>query len=270
MPELPEVETTKRGIEPHVVGRKVSSVLVRQSSLRWPVSPELGQSLTGQVITGVNRRGKYLFLETKAGRVMIHLGMSGSLRIQKGPTEPEKHDHIDIVFDDKSLLRYRDPRRFGSVFWVPEGTEHKLIASLGPEPLTKSFTADDLFRKSRGKKVSIKVFVMNSQVVVGVGNIYANEALFLAGIRPDKAAGTLSRVRFERLVGSIKQVLGDAIEAGGTTLRDFVHEDGSPGYFKQSLNVYDRGGLACTKCMRILKEIRLGQRTTVFCTKCQR
>ncbi|MFT5211389.1 MAG: formamidopyrimidine-DNA glycosylase [Flavobacterium sp.] len=270
MPELPEVETTRRGIEPHLRNMKVKSVLVRQAQLRWPVSPELGQVLTGQKIQSVDRRGKYLFLVTTSGRVMIHLGMSGSLRILEDTVEAEKHDHIDVIFSNKLMLRYRDPRRFGSVFWLPGSEGHVLIDTLGPEPLTSAFDGEYLFALSRGRKVAIKSFLMTSQVVVGVGNIYANEALFSAGIHPTKAAGKVSKKKMLVLASAVKIILEKAIEAGGTTLQDFVREDGSPGYFEQELKVYGRGGQACLHCQRLLKEIRLGQRTTVFCTACQR
>jgi formamidopyrimidine-DNA glycosylase len=270
MPELPEVETTRRGIEPHILGRRVTHVLVRQPKLRWPVSPELGQVLTGQVIRSVNRRGKYLLIGSDVGRVMIHLGMSGSLRILTAGTRVEKHDHVDIVFDDETLLRYHDPRRFGSIFWLSGLDEHTLIDNLGPEPLEDVFNADYLFIKSRNKKVAVKLLIMNSHIVVGVGNIYANEALFLAGIRPDRRAGSINKHRYQKLVSTIKQILNEAIASGGTTLKDFVREDGQPGYFKQSLSVYGRGGQPCLNCQRSLKEVRLGQRATVFCTRCQR
>ena len=270
MPELPEVETTRRGIEPHVTGKTVAQVLVRQPSLRWPVSPELSQALTGAVVDRIDRRGKYLLFRTGRGRMMVHLGMSGSLRIAEPGTQPRKHDHLDIAFSDSTLMRFHDPRRFGSVFWLPEGEGHELIDDLGPEPLGDRFDGEYLYAASRSRSTPVKTFIMNSKVVVGVGNIYANEALFLAGIRPERLAGKISRQRYLRLAGFIRQVLGNAIDSGGTTLRDFLREDGSPGYFKQQLLVYGRGGEPCTACGRPLKEIRLGQRTTVFCTRCQR
>ena len=270
MPELPEVETTRRGIEPHLLEQRIRGVLVRQDQLRWPISAELGQAVTGQTISAVTRRGKYLFLVTSAGRVMIHLGMSGSLRIQS-PSAPLKlHDHVDFVLANDQILRFHDPRRFGSIFWLSGDSDHSLIEGLGPEPLTSAFSGKYLFAASRGKSVAVKNFLMNSHIVVGVGNIYANESLYLAGIRPDMAAGKVSLARYKRLVDRVKQVLASAIEAGGTTLRDFVHEDGSPGYFKHSLYVYGRGGEACLGCAGTLKEVRLGQRTTVFCQRCQR
>ena len=270
MPELPEVETTRRGIAPHIVGKRIVGVLVREPRLRWPVSPDLSQVLTGQRVTDVDRRAKYLLFNTDAGRLMVHLGMSGSLRIATRASPIRKHDHIDLAFEDGTVLRYHDPRRFGSVFWLAGTSSHKLIDNLGPEPLIDEFDGDYLYRSSRGRKVAVKLLIMNSKIVVGVGNIYANEALYLAGIRPDRAAGRISAGRYQLLALRIKEVLARAIESGGTTLRDFVREDGSPGYFKQQLNVYDRGGEPCLNCRRTLVEVRLGNRTTVFCTRCQR
>jgi formamidopyrimidine-DNA glycosylase len=268
MPELPEVETTRRGIEPYIVGNKVVQVIVRQPKLRWPVSEELGQCLTGRRVLSVGRRAKYLFLETDIGKVMVHLGMSGSLRILQSSAEEGKHDHVDIVFENGCVLRFRDPRRFGSVFWL-DGDEHWLLQKLGPEPLSDEFSADYLHGLSRRRKVAVKLFIMNAQVVVGVGNIYANEALYEAGIRPGTAAGRISGQRYGLLVNAIKQVLCSAIDAGGTTLRDFVREDGSPGYFQQVLSVYGRGSQPCRRCQAVLKEIRQGGRSTVYCPSCQ-
>ena len=243
--------------------------MVREPRLRWPVSHDLAQCITGQKITEVNRRAKYLLFVTDAGRMMLHLGMSGSLRVLPARVDPGKHDHVDIVFTDGSLLRFRDPRRFGSVFWLKDD-RHVLLDSLGPEPLSDSFDGSRLFGRSRKRKVAIKPFIMNSKEVVGVGNIYANEALFRAGIRPGVAAGRLTRAACDRLAVCIKEVLGEAIEAGGTTLRDFVNESGNPGYFRHNLEVYGRGGEPCLKCDGELKETRLGQRTTVYCPVCQR
>ncbi len=270
MPELPEVETTRRGVEPHVLGKPIKSVLVRQASLRWPVSPELGQVLTGQSFSAIERRAKYLLFQSQAGRMMVHLGMSGSLRIASREHVLKKHDHIDIVFSDDTILRYHDPRRFGSVFWLPGESSHELIDDLGPEPLSSDFNADYLYQLSRKRKVAVKLFIMNSKVVVGVGNIYANEALYSAGIRPDRHASRISLARYERLVQEIKAVLARSIRSGGTTLRDFVREDGSPGYFRQKLNVYGRGDKPCKQCGGLLREIRQGNRSTVFCPTCQK
>ena len=270
MPELPEVETTRRGIEPHIVGKTIKNVLVRQPNLRWPVSPELSQVLVGNVISAVNRRAKYLLCETRTGRMMLHLGMSGSLRITDGEAELRKHDHLDVVFSDGAILRYHDPRRFGSVFWIPKGETHTLLESLGPEPLSDEFNGSYLHDLARIRKVAVKLLIMDGKVVVGVGNIYANEALYMAGIRPDRAANRVAKQRYQILADEIKAVLVKAITAGGTTLRDFVREDGSPGYFKQQLAVYGRGAMPCVSCGTELKEIRLGGRSTVFCHRCQK
>lgn len=270
MPELPEVETTRRGIEPHVVGRRVVAVDVRQPSLRWPVSDGLAQNLSGRTIDRVDRRAKYLLFVTTAGRLMVHLGMSGSLRVLGHAGSPEKHDHVDVILDNGTLLRYRDPRRFGSIFWLPNHESHILLDHLGPEPFADAFNGGYLYQRSRGRRVAVKLLIMNAEIVVGVGNIYANEALYRAGIRPDRAAMSISRSRYERLAGAIVEVLSEAIAAGGTTLRDFVREDGAPGYFQSSLDVYGRGGAACMGCGRALAEVRLGGRATVYCTRCQR
>ena len=270
MPELPEVETIRRGIVPHIQGKRITQVLVRQPQLRWTVSAELSQSLTGQRIDSIHRRAKYLLFSTSGGRMMVHLGMSGSLRIGRTGAAPQKHDHLDIHCEDDTLLRYRDPRRFGSVFWLPGDSSHPLLDSLGPEPLTDALNGEYLYQQSRARRLAVKLFIMNSQILVGVGNIYANEALHLAGIKPTRSAQKIARQRYEVLAQCIKQVLADAIKAGGTSLQDHVREDGSPGYFKPSLHVYGRGGEACYHCGRKLKEIRLNNRTTVYCTACQR
>jgi len=271
MPELPEVETTRRGIITHIKNKKVSAINVRQAKLRWPVSPALLTDLPGQEIVDVHRRGKYLLLVTESGTVLIHLGMSGSLRIIKANTAPGKHDHVDISFSHQLILRYTDPRRFGCVLWHCESIDqHPLLRDLGPEPLTREFGGDYLYEKSRGRQTPVKSFIMDSHLVVGVGNIYANEALFLAGIRPRIGAGKISRPRYHKLSQCIKQVLIQAIGEGGTSLRDFTDSDGKPGYFKQSLQVYGRAGAACTQCGDILKEVRLSGRSTVYCSQCQR
>ena len=233
------------------------------------MSPELSQALTGSRISSVDRRAKYLLFNMPHGRMMIHLGMSGSLRITDSGQPPRKHDHLDVVFADETVLRFHDPRRFGSIHWLPGNASHKLLDGLGPEPLGPKFDGDYLFRVSRRKKVAVKHFIMNSRVVVGVGNIYANEALFMSGIRPERQVTGISRARYINLADNIRRVLSKAIDMGGTTLRDFVREDGSPGYFRQQLSVYGRCGEACVSCGRKLREIRLGGRTTVFCTRCQ-
>ncbi|MEM1152824.1 MAG: bifunctional DNA-formamidopyrimidine glycosylase/DNA-(apurinic or apyrimidinic site) lyase [Pseudomonadota bacterium] len=270
MPELPEVETTRRGVAPYCVGKVVSQVTVREPRLRWPVPIELPGMLAGLKITALERRAKYLLFRTERGSLLIHLGMSGSLRVVALDDEPRKHDHIDIVFENAACLRFHDPRRFGSLHWVPLDDNHKLLNHLGPEPLSEAFDGQMLYRRSRGRSCPVKSFIMDGKVVVGVGNIYANEALFLAGIHPRRAAGRISLKRYEVLADQIKRVLTSAIRQGGTTLRDFVGGDGSPGYFAQQLFVYDRGGERCKRCDATLKEIRLGQRSTVFCVTCQR
>ena len=271
MPELPEVETTRRGISPHVLGHRVREVVIRNPQLRWPVSPQLRGELVGRTIERVDRRGKYLLLYAGDACLLVHLGMSGSLRVVADGAPLLKHDHIDIVMAEGSTLRYCDPRRFGCMLWLKDAPlEHPLLKSLGPEPLSGGFDADTLVLASRGRKIPVKSFIMDSHVVVGVGNIYANEALFMAGIRPDRQAGRISAQRYARLTECIKEILGRAIAQGGTTLRDFVGGDGKPGYFKQSLHVYGRGGEACSTCRSTLTEIRTGQRSTVFCPHCQR
>ncbi|BFM13730.1 bifunctional DNA-formamidopyrimidine glycosylase/DNA-(apurinic or apyrimidinic site) lyase [Simiduia litorea] len=270
MPELPEVETTRRGIEPHTRGKKVKALLVRNPSLRWPIPPELAELITGKTLRSVTRRGKYLLFEFTLGHVLVHLGMSGSLRVISTQEPPGLHDHVDLQFSDGIGLRYTDPRRFGCWLWA-EGDvlAHKLLAALGPEPLSDDFTADYLYQRSRGKKQNLKTFIMDSHVVVGVGNIYANEALFMAKLRPRRAAGSLTLAKARVLVEHIKAVLAKAIEQGGTTLKDFVGGDGKPGYFQQKLLVYGRGGLPCRVCHTPLKEVRVSNRATVYCANCQ-
>ena len=271
MPELPEVETTRRGIEPHIKHWKVSEVILRRKNLRWPITPAICTDLPGETISSVARRGKYLLLKTAKGTVLIHLGMSGSLRIVDCNRPVAKHDHVDIVLANGVVLRYTDPRRFGCILWDTEAIEsHPLLASLGPEPLTEDFDPNYLYHKSRRKSAAIKTFIMDSNVVVGVGNIYANEALFLAGINPKRQAGKVSKIRYKKLVQCIRQVLQKAIDVGGTTLRDFTDSNGEPGYFAQSLQVYGRKAQPCNICKTALKEIRQGQRSTVYCPNCQR
>jgi formamidopyrimidine-DNA glycosylase len=271
MPELPEVETTRRGIEPHITNRIVADVIVRQPKLRWPVPRGLKQRLSGHCVQRVERRAKYLLLTFDHGTLIMHLGMSGSLRIVPTTEKPGKHDHVDIVLDNRTALRLTDPRRFGAVLWtVKDPAQHELIASLGPEPLSDAFNGDYLYQRSRGRKSSVKQFIMDGKVVVGVGNIYASESLYLAGIHPKRAAGKVSRVRCERLASAIKQVLAAAIQQGGTTLRDFVGGDGKPGYFAQQLNVYGKEGEPCNECGTAIKQLVLGQRSTYYCPRCQR
>ncbi|GLS27139.1 bifunctional DNA-formamidopyrimidine glycosylase/DNA-(apurinic or apyrimidinic site) lyase [Marinibactrum halimedae] len=270
MPELPEVETTRRGIAPHVVGEHIVDVIVRNPSLRWPIPAELPDRLKGQVVRSLARRGKYLLMGFDVGTALWHLGMSGSMRIIRNNEAPAKHDHIDVQFKNGSLLRFNDPRRFGALLWTEDDPfTHELIAHLGPEPLTDCFDVDYLFSMCRKRTQAIKTFLMDSKVVVGVGNIYANEALFAAGIKPTKAAGRVTYAQCERLIPQIKKILQRSIDQGGTTLRDFVGGDGKPGYFKQQLLVYGRAGEPCKTCDKPLKEVRLGQRSTVYCTRCQ-
>jgi len=270
MPELPEVETTRRGVEPHCRGRVVRRVTVREPRLRWPVPDQLVLLLPGQVIQTIERRAKYLLFRTAVGTLLVHLGMSGSLRMVPPDAPPGRHDHIDVLLDGGVCLRYHDPRRFGCFLWMAPGELHPLLSSLGPEPLSAHFDGQLLYHRSRGRKCPVKNFIMDGKVVVGVGNIYANEALFLSGIRPDRAAGRISLARYERLAVIIKQVLTSSIKQGGTTLRDFVGSDGKPGYFAQQLLVYGRAGEPCRCCCTPLRELRLGQRSSVYCVTCQR
>jgi len=271
MPELPEVETTRRGIEPYLVGARIHAITVRQKQLRWPVPDTLDRQLGGAKILRVKRRAKYLLLETTRGTLIIHLGMSGSLRIVDEGLAPGTHDHIDLHFGKGRLLRYTDPRRFGAWLWCEQAVDqHPLLASLGPEPLDDAFTGDTLFKRSRGRKLAVKSLIMDSHTVAGVGNIYANEALFMARIHPQRAAGRISRARYVRLADAIRTVLTDAIRQGGTTLRDFLNSEGKPGYFQQSLNVYGRASEPCPRCGAAIRETRSGQRSTFYCPHCQR
>jgi len=270
MPELPEVETTRRGIEPHLVGQRVSRVIVRERRLRWPIPDDLDVRLSGQRIEAVERRAKYLLIRAEVGTLIAHLGMSGSLRLVPADLSVGKHEHVDILLESGMALRYTDPRRFGALLWSSEPLNHVLLANLGPEPLSDAFDGERLFQLSRGRSMAIKPFIMDNAVVVGVGNIYASEALFAAGIDPRRAAGNVSRARYLKLAVEIKRILAYAIERGGTTLRDFVGGDGKPGYFQQELFVYGRGGDFCKSCGSTLREIRLGQRASVYCGRCQR
>ncbi|MDX1451979.1 MAG: bifunctional DNA-formamidopyrimidine glycosylase/DNA-(apurinic or apyrimidinic site) lyase [Oleiphilaceae bacterium] len=269
MPELPEVETTRRGIQPYMEEQLIASVAVRNPHLRWPVPSQI-VNLRDQQVLQVLRRGKYIIVEVPAGALLLHLGMSGSLRVITTETPYLKHDHVDLLLSSGVRIRFNDPRRFGCCLWADDWRQHALIASLGPEPLTEEFDAAYLYAKSRGRSTSIKQFIMDAKTVVGVGNIYANEALFMAGIDPRRAAGKVSKARYIELVAYIKQVLAAAIEQGGTTLRDFVNTEGKPGYFKQQLYVYGRAGEPCKQCGTALKEVRQQQRSTVFCRVCQR
>ena len=270
MPELPEVETTRRGILPHIQGHRIQQIIVRERRLRWPVPADLNSKLQGQKILEVSRRGKYLLLTTPAGSLIIHLGMSGSLRVLACDTPCEKHDHVDIVLESQQCLRLRDPRRFGAVlFSDTDPLQHELLRDLGPEPLSAALSGEYLFAKSRKRTACIKAFIMDSHTVVGVGNIYANEALFAAGIHPRRAAGKITRRQYTLLAQAIKDVLRAAIKAGGTTLRDFTHSDGKPGYFRQSLQIYDRAGQPCPRCGKPISHAVIAQRATYYCTHCQ-
>lgn len=270
MPELPEVEVSRRGITPHLQDKTISKIVVRNAQLRWPI-PESIQKAVGHKIISIGRRAKYLLINTDVGTIILHLGMSGSLRVLDSNTAVEKHDHVDIVMDSGQCLRLNDPRRFGSMLWEEESVEeHKLLVKLGPEPLTDEFTAARLFKRSRNRKMPIKSFLMDNANVVGVGNIYANEALFTSGINPKRAAGNISLARYKVLVDEVKAVLAKAIEQGGTTLKDFTQTDGKPGYFVQELQVYGKSGKPCPKCGEALQSAKIGQRNTVFCSDCQR
>ncbi len=275
MPELPEVETTRRGIAPHLVGRRISAVTLRRADLRWPIPREISELLPGQRIDAVERRAKYLLLHTAVGSALLHLGMSGMLRVLPPDAPLGAHDHVDILLEGSSgqrerVLRFTDPRRFGCLLWQPPGDVHPLLAALGPEPLTNAFDGDTLWQRSRGRKAAVKLFLMDNANVVGVGNIYASEALFAAGIDPRRAAGAVSRARYARLAAEVKRILAWAIERGGTTLRDFLNPDGAPGYFFRELNVYARAGEPCRACGAPVKQAVLGQRSTFWCPRCQR
>ena len=271
MPELPEVETTCRGIAPHIEEQTIKQVIIRQAKLRWPVPETLNQILSGLRIQSVSRRAKYLLFATDSGTMLVHLGMSGSLRIMSTEQTAGKHDHIDFVFNDNTVLRFNDPRRFGAVLWTTApALEHSLLKDLGPEPLLADFNGEWLYALAKKRTATVKSFIMDSHIVVGVGNIYANEALFMAGIQPARQAGKISLVRYQKLADSIRVVLQQAIEQGGTTLRDFVNEAGKPGYFQQQLRVYGRSGLPCVTCNQPLTEIRIANRSSVFCGHCQR
>jgi formamidopyrimidine-DNA glycosylase len=271
MPELPEVETTRRGIESSVVGHVIERVVVREPRLRWRVPRNLPQLAAGQQVTRLSRRAKYLVFELERGSMILHLGMSGSLRVMPASIVPIAHDHVDIVMDSGLCLRFNDPRRFGSLLWTDaDPLTHALLKSLAPEPLSPQFDGEYLARAAKGRRVAIKQLIMNSQVVVGVGNIYASEALFRAGIRPRRYAGRLKRAEFDALVKSIKEVLQDAIREGGTTLRDYINPEGMPGYFRQKLFVYERTQDPCRVCRTPIRHLVQGQRSTYFCPQCQK
>ena len=271
MPELPEVETTRRGIAPHIENNTITTVIVRNRNMRWPIPKGLNSKLKNKKIISVNRRAKYLLVTTEVGTLILHLGMSGSLRILPVTESVEKHDHFELQFKDGICLRLRDPRRFGAVLWTKDNPlEHKLLINLGPEPLNKEFNAGLLFQQSRKRKTSIKQFIMDAKIVVGVGNIYASEALFLAGINPKRLAGKITKKNSVDLSHAIKKILTQAIKQGGTTLKDFTASDGKPGYFKQKLKVYNRKDEYCVICKKPVKQITLGQRSTFYCSHCQK
>ncbi len=270
MPELPEVEITRRGIEPFIVGRTITGVAVRNPNLRWRVPRALARTVVGQQVRRVDRRGKYLLLECASGCLILHLGMSGSLRVIDPGTPAQPHDHVDLVFGD-TALRLRDPRRFGALLWQRGDVHrHRLLSGLGVEPLSEAFSADYLYAATRRRQAGIKQVLMNANIVVGVGNIYANESLFRAGVHPRRRARRLTRLECERLVRSVRETLRDALAAGGSSLRDFVHSDGASGYFQQSYYVYDRTGLPCRVCGAPIRSARLGSRSSFFCAACQK
>jgi formamidopyrimidine-DNA glycosylase len=271
VPELPEVETTRRGLAPHLEGQRIDAVVVRNRALRWPIPRELARHATGQVIRKVERRGKYLMVDCGNGWIILHLGMSGSLQVVPATTRPAKHDHFDLVLASGHAVRLTDPRRFGAVLWeATDPHKHPLLARLAPEPLGDAFDAAWLHKYTRGRSAAIKTMIMDSHIVVGVGNIYASESLFRAGIHPGMAAGRVSLPRCEKLVSAIRQTLVLAIEAGGSSLRDYVGAGGQPGYFQQSYFVYGRDGEPCKTCDTPVKLLRQGQRSTYYCPTCQR
>ena len=271
MPELPEVETTLRGIAPHLKGQVVADVVIRNAKLRWPIPKSLPKLLQGQTIRSLQRRAKYLLIHFDHGTLILHLGMSGSLRILTTATPPDKHDHFDLVLSNGVIMRLRDPRRFGAVLWhIGEANEHPLLAKLGPEPLLEAFDGECLYQTTRKRSAAIKLVIMDSHVVVGVGNIYANEALFRSGIKPQLAACKLSRTRCDKLVAEIRATLSEAISLGGSSLRDYVDSDGKQGYFQQHYWVYGRAGEACRRCGSRIRLLKQGQRSSFYCTVCQK
>jgi len=270
MPELPEVETTMRGILPHIKQQIITRVAVRESRLRWPIPSNIQSILTDQMIYDVARRAKYILFKTTEGTIILHLGMSGCLRVLTEDYPAGKHDHIDIVFQNNKILRFTDPRRFGAFLWVKgDPYHHALLKNLGIEPLTKDFSGKYLLTYAQNRKISVKAFIMDNKIVTGIGNIYATEALFAAGINPMRSAQSLSLIQWNSLTQAIKKILRCAIKRGGTTLKDFLNSDGKPGYFSNQLKVYGRMNLPCVKCQNLLQSIKLGQRSTVYCTKCQ-
>ncbi len=271
MPELPEVETTRRGLLPHLLGRRVRGAVVRNSRLRWPVTRDLGRKLKGEEFLAIRRRGKYLLFDFPRGHLLVHLGMSGHLSLLPDDAPVRPHDHVDLQLEGRQVLRLNDPRRFGAVLWLRDPAEsHVLLRGLGLEPLEAEFTGKAMHRLARGRSVAVKQFLMNGRIVTGVGNIYASEALFRAGIHPLRSAGRISRARWDRLATSIRETLEAALAAGGTTLRDYASADGVPGYFQGQCAVYGREGAACIRCATPIRALRQGQRSTFYCPSCQR
>ena len=271
MPELPEVETTRRGLLPHVVGRRIRGVVVRNAALRWPVPADLARILRGEEVLDVRRRGKYLLFDCRRGHLLVHLGMSGRLTLVPVGEPARRHDHVDVRFEGERLLRLTDPRRFGAMLWVRgDAEEHVLLRGLGLEPFDDAFTGAALHERARGRRVAVKHFLMDAHVVTGVGNIYASEALFHAGIHPLRATGRISRERWDRLADSVRATLERALAAGGTTLRDFASAEGHPGYFQNECAVYGRAGEPCRACGTPVRQLRQGQRSTFYCPQCQR
>ena len=269
MPELPEVETTKRGLEPLILNRRILSAHIYKKKLRWEIPSHLIETLKQKTIHNISRRAKYLLIELSDGQLVIHLGMSGSMSVAPSSEPLKKHHHFELKLDNFTSIRFHDPRRFGSILWQDNNNQLKLLSDLGPEPLSYDFNDEVLYYASTGRSKNIKSFIMDSKVVVGVGNIYASESLFLAGISPKRVSGKTSKSRYETLTKSIKKILTDAINNGGTTLNDFSNVDGSPGYFAQILSVYDREGMPCMRCNGKIKRIIQNQRATYYCPKCQ-
>jgi len=270
MPELPEVETTRRGVSPYLEGKQIAAIKLHCRKLRWPVPAQLPNCMYDARVTNVLRRAKYLIIETDAGTLISHLGMSGSWRVITAASDLRKHDHVELIMRDGARLVYHDPRRFGALLYTDQDwRKHPQIVSLGPEPFDSKFSPDYLFQSSRKRRVPIKTLIMDNAIVVGVGNIYANEALFIAGIRPRRAAKSITKAKAARLYEAIVCVLKDAIDQGGTTLKDFINTDGQPGYFAQTLKVYGREGEQCGECGSVLKGITIASRATVYCPKCQ-
>lgn len=270
MPELPEVETTRRGLLPHVVGRRIRNVIVREPRLRWPVPRDLARHVLGEEVTDIRRRGKYLLFDVGGGHLLVHLGMSGNLSIVPTASPPRRHDHVDLALEGDSTLRLTDPRRFGAVLWVKRPETHALLRCLGVEPFDEAFDGALLHRLAKGRRVPVKLFLMNARLVTGIGNIYANEALFAAGVHPSRPAGRISAERWARVATAVRTTLERALAAGGSTLRDFVGGDGRPGYFQNEYAVYGREGLACPACGTAVRAARHAGRATYFCPACQR